>query len=235
MSSTITADADKKHTYTSLVLSFYKDLTSIFSHGKIHCSFLHQPYQHMINTLYIPDHVKTPISSTITALRSCQWINSVYVCFCVRPPRCHRLERYRKLVRGFGECWDRVQYCRGAQTPGCHLDMVQPLACFLIMHTYCLAISKVPTTPSGLINASLNGTGTYLKTCFSWIYIGTHPQTQRSVFNLAEAFFPPIHYRIKAQVSYCATECQKNEGDIFTRLIKAVRDRRKSWRHMLST
>lgn len=235
MPSTIAADAERKETYTSLVLSICKNFTFIFSHSKMHFSFLHQPYQHMINTLCIPDHVKTLISSTITALQSCQWINSVYMCFCVRPPRCHRLERYRKLVRGFGECWARVQYCRGAQTPGRYLDTVQPLACFLIIHTYCFAISKVLTTPSRLINASLNGTATYLKTCFSWIYMGTHPQTQRSVFNLKEAFFPPIHYRIKALVSYCATECLKNEGDIFTRLMKAVRDRRKSWRHMLST
>lgn len=145
MSSTIAAGADRKDTYTSLVLSVCKDFTPFFSHGKMHCSFFHQPYQHMINTLYIPDYVKTPISSTMTALRSCQWINSVYMCFCVRSPRCHHLERYRKLVRGFGECWACVQYCRGAQTPGRHLDMVQPSACFLIIHTYCLAISKVLT------------------------------------------------------------------------------------------
>lgn len=212
--STIAADADRKDTYTCLVLSVCKDFTFFFSHGKMHCSFLHQPYQHMINALY--RLVTTPISLTITTLRSCQWMNSVYMCFCVRPPRCHHLERYKKLARGFGESWAHVQYCRGAQTPGGHLDMVQPLACFLIIHTYCLAISKVLTTPSSrLINVSLNGTGTYLKTCFSWIYIGTHPQTQRSVFNLEEAFFPPIHYRIKALVSYCATECQKKWGRYF--------------------
>lgn len=84
--STVAADAERKETYTSLVLSFCKDFTFVFSRGKMqNCSFLHQPYQHMINTLCIPDHVKTAISLIITALRSCQWINCIRVFLCQTP------------------------------------------------------------------------------------------------------------------------------------------------------
>lgn len=62
------------------------------------------------------------------------------LCFCFRPPRCHHLHYFRRLVCGFGECWAGLWQWRIPQTSKHHLDMVPSSTCLLLIQIYGLSV-----------------------------------------------------------------------------------------------
>lgn len=158
------------------------------------------------------------------------------VCLPDRPSRRHHLCWNRKLVHGLGERWADVQLGRTAETWQHHLDMVHPFIYPIYWLRHVLLQHCEGT--DNYMSSSARFLKRLPKPSWARCRIRKTPADTEARFILQRSFLssdPGRNKKPRCRVAQSTIGQKKREGDIFTRWMKAARDRRKSRRHTLST